>query len=82
MNTNFQIEKNVPMPEGRGRPSAYPWAEMQVNDSFFIEVDAASKTEVQNRTSASARMYRQKVGNGFKVATRSVDGGLRVWRVS
>lgn len=74
----FQIEKNVPMAERgsahRGRPAKYPWAEMEVGDSFFSPSDGA--------TAATMRAGAQKAGKrlGFTFAVRLVEGGVRVWR--
>jgi len=69
----FQIEKNVPIPEGHGRgtPLKYPWNKMEIGDSIVVP----SKTGQQ-----SALKYGQRYSLKFR--TRKVDGGYRIWRVS
>jgi len=70
----YEIEKNVPL-QGtkRGAPPKYPFGEMEVGDSFFVP----GKTPKSIGASMAnwARRY------GVRFAARSVDGGVRVWRV-
>jgi hypothetical protein len=73
----FQIEKGVPLPPlavVSGRPTKYPWTEMAVGDSFFVPGQSSVKFS-GNITSA-------KKMTGFKFTTRTVDGGVRVWRTA
>lgn len=65
----FKIEKNVPMPE---TPAKYPFADMEVGDSFFAE----NRTPSQLQNSAGTI----KKSKGFKFAARAIDGGARIWR--
>lgn len=69
------IEKNVPVPNGRGRKCRYPWAGMEVGDSFLIP-EAVTK-DGQARSAA----YAQQKVDGRKYRTSRVDGGVRVWRI-
>jgi len=64
-----QIEKGVPMP----RLGIYPWAEMEVGDSFFV----AEATHAQ----LSGAVQSAKKKTGFKFITRAAEGGIRIWRV-
>lgn len=67
---DFKIEKNVPL---RSPRKVYPWGKMAVGDSFFVpEVKVTSVTS--SATLAGARM-------GMKFTCRSVDGGVRIWRI-
>jgi hypothetical protein len=68
----FAIVQGVPIP-GIKPPSVYPFADMQVGDSFYCE--ASHKLSVRT----SAHVY----GRKFKVkfVTRSDGSGVRVWRV-
>ncbi len=72
----IQVDKNVELPALDGR-TKYPWAEMEVGDSFLV-------TGVEQRsisTTAGTRSARY----GEKYVTRSVvengEKGGRVWRV-
>lgn len=35
--SEIKIEKGIPIPEGRPRNRIYPWAEMEVGDSFVVQ---------------------------------------------
>lgn len=71
----MKIESSVPSPDtaGRGRPHKYPWNKMEVGDSFFVP------NTMLNVISCAA------IGRGKryneKYACRTVDDGVRVWRI-
>lgn len=72
----YELEKNVTMP-GRTRSSVYPWNEMGVNNSFFVEGKL-------KRIIVPIRL--RKLGFKFEQAVMRKDGpespvGLRVKRV-
>ena len=70
------IETNVPVPteSGRGRRAIYPFGDMNVGDSVFIEGQAVGG-------SAYAAACQHGRLHGKKFTGRTVDGGLRIWRV-
>lgn len=72
----FEIEKKVPVPptDRPGRPSKYPFREMVPGDSFFV----AGQT-VREGASSAARVFAHRSGRKFR--TRTVEGGVRIWRV-
>ena len=77
MKQQFKIEKNVPIPPKRGHGKGgggpiYPWPDMKINDSFF-----APDRKIANFS--APRLYGRKHNMKFKC--RTVDGGVRVWRV-
>ena len=65
------LDKDVPLPEARKR---YPYREMEVGDSFFVEGGG-----IQNICNQNYRTGK-KLGKSF--IARKEDGGVRVWRVS
>ncbi len=69
----FKIEKDVQIPS-RTHVYKYPFLKMVVGDSFFVK-DGDRKT-----VGGSAVYWGRK--SGFKFTTRTVDGGVRVWRYS
>lgn len=73
----MQIDKSVPVPAcvGPGRPFVYPWPEMQVGDSIFF----AGETS-QGNAAQAARHYAKE--RGLRFISRSVDGGVRIWRIA
>lgn len=72
-NGKIEIETGVPLPhKGRWR-ALYPWRDMIIGDSFFVP----GKTP-KTMTGSAAHARKQL---GFKFTLRSVDGGVRVWRI-
>lgn len=74
----FVIEKNVEIPaqvrKGSGtRKSKYPFAEMEMNDSFFVP-ERTTKQFAPTAYGAAKKL-------GRKFTLRNVEGGVRVWRV-
>jgi hypothetical protein len=76
----FDIEDDVPVPytgNTSGRPSRYPWAQLQVGQSFVIPPNKKSnKGPARGGLAASAKKY------NIKITTAEEEGGLRVWRIS
>lgn len=73
-NGEIKIETGVPMPtKGRGAPRKYPWYEMNVGDSFLVP----GKTHKRWHATAKAERL-----TGFKFSVRTVEGGVRVWRIA
>lgn len=74
----YTIEKDVKLPQPRaGRPGIWiaHYDNMEPGDSFIIPDEDMPKgfRSIQSSIGASSRV------TGHKVATRRVDGGLRVW---
>jgi hypothetical protein len=68
----FEIEKGIEIPKERGNKiNMYPFAEMEVGDSFL--------TEVTHVTGSVANFHKQNPEKKF--TTRKVEGGIRVWRI-
>ena len=73
----YQIDKGVPLPSHRGY--MYPFREMQVGDSFFAACTSDNKPQVVGRVQSSMKSFARKYDQ--KYVTRSVDGGIRCWRI-
>ena len=73
----FSIEKGVKRPARKGHAAAckYPFVDMEVDDSFFVEGDSG----IINRVRSAATQYQRR--HRVKFSVRTVDGGCRVWRV-
>lgn len=71
----LKIERDIPVPETRGRHAKYPFNEMEIGDSFFVPADDRPIPILQRSIIASAHKLESKF------VTRAVDGGVRVWRV-
>ena len=73
----FEIEKGIPVPPRvyRGRVSKYPFANMEVGESFLVEATPAKAASLA--TAAGRRRP------GWKFISRKVDEThARVWRVA
>lgn len=76
----MKIEKGVDVPKssGRGRPSKYPFSEMEVGDSLMFDGEYRNVMYCQAYLAAmnyGCRNYDKKF------AGRKVEGGVRIWRV-
>jgi len=81
--SNFKIEKNIEIPEGCGNFSLYPFKDMQVGDSFFVE---GGKNKAAN-VRVSMQYFKKKYGFFFvsRYREEKQNGetvvGVRVWRI-
>ena len=78
----FSIDKGVPVEQSkfsRSRKSMYPFADMEVGDSFLVpDIDGKPKS-----VAPSAARFVKAAGNeGKQFVTRRVEGGVRVWRTA
>lgn len=74
MKTKIAIEKGIPIPEPIGHTSIYPFAEMEVGDSFVAPVG-------RGRAAASAHYWGKKLNRRF--TCRIIDrNSTRIWRIS
>lgn len=73
----MNIEKGIPAPESalKGR-TKYPWPKMDIGDSVFFEGEPGG---TQCNASKASIMYGKRTGKKF--ASRSIDGGVRIWRI-
>ena len=73
----MKIEKNLPIEglnKSKGRTPIYPFHDMEVGDSIFVEGQAITGGAYQ-----SAGIHGKKYGKRF--SGRTVEGGVRIWRV-
>ncbi len=75
--SKFVVDKDIPIPErmGSDRRRKYPWPDMEVGDSVFIE-----SSELRERKAISGSAYGYARDSKKKFTIRAVDGGFRVWR--
>ena len=77
----------VPSRIGRGPEPLYPFAQMEVGDSFDAPDDMGAykngSSKRQNAISSSARGYAKKHASEAKFTTRKIDENtIRCWRVA
>ncbi|GJH00244.1 hypothetical protein [Paraburkholderia terrae] len=81
---NFKIEKGIPAPctpenLRTGRKLLYPFAEMKVGDSFLVPETEDIRNRA-DRVKSAASTYSRK--HSIRLATKIVEGGVRVWRLA
>lgn len=78
----YKIEKGLPIPQSPTgiKTHEYPFADMEVGDSFFVE-DIGKRSSV---SSAAVSFAGRQAGYGktFRASIRRDGTGLRVWRVA
>ena len=70
--SSFKIENGIPIPP----KSRYAWHEMKIGDSVFLPLTSAASI------SSSLNWAKTKMGGGANFTVRTVDGGVRVWRIA
>jgi len=70
----FQIDSNIPIPPRyrNGINASFPFKEMAVGDSFWVD------GETSKRARAAASTFSKATGH--KYTTRADGDGVRVWR--
>lgn len=76
MKNVFKIEKTIPIPKAsKGRPSLYPWSELQVGDSFYIPHQNSPYTMLRGYNLKKSKKKQIKI-------RRKLEGtGQRIWRI-
>jgi hypothetical protein len=73
--SQINVEKGFPIPEVRkDSMRKYPWKEMEIGDSFFLE-------GITRNRAGSICNGGMRNNSGKKFSYRSIDGGVRIWRV-
>lgn len=76
----IQIESGIAAPNDglgqlRGREPKYPFQKMNVGDSFVLD-------QQSNHASARVCAIQYAARSGKRFATRTIDNGLRIWRIA
>lgn len=86
----FKIEKNVPVPpkRGGGREPCYPFADMDIGDSFSVPLvgaptsPSACNDSATQRLSCAASAHFKRNNRKFTVRELRDEGVARCWRVA
>jgi hypothetical protein len=74
----MKIDRDIPIPERVNGRKIYPFDEMEVGDSFFVEAKDAQR--------ARNAVFQWKKRRGREITVRSItEGGvrgLRIWRTA
>lgn len=73
------IDKNIPLPRHHlaGQRKKYPFDQMEIGDSLFVQAAAGEVQSVQTSLLGAALRHKP-----MKFATRQVPGGVRIWRTA
>ena len=74
----MKIESGIPVPKNKTSKSKYPFAEMRVGDSFFLEGNPGAQQSVLG----SASSFYTKRHPGMKFTVRREEMGARIWRIA
>lgn len=75
----MKIEQNIPIPADR---ATYPFKKMNPGDSVLLEAKPGEDHKtLQGRVSANLSLYRKR-HPGVEMISRTVEGGIRVWRTA
>lgn len=78
----IKIDRDIPYPadtkkSAAGRPQLYPFAEMEVGDSIFVETE---QRYFSSLSGLNASLTRARLKTGFNLQWRPAPGGFRIWR--
>ena len=75
---NITVDHNVPMPKSKRRglgESKYPWAQMDIKDSFLFP-------DTVKKSTATSLAYSAGKARNQKFTIRVLDEGIRCWRTA
>ncbi len=80
MTKHFVIEKNIPIPARKAARFIYPFAEMEIGDSFLVPILKEDMKTKRSRITSSVNNGRKRTGYKFTSRYLEAEGGIRVWR--
>ena len=81
----IKVDKNIPIPGINTKKSKYdfPFAYMDINDSFLIEETKDNEAALTRGSLLYALIKFNKQNNSnIRITTRTVPDGIRVWRIA
>ncbi len=83
------IERGIPMPHApkkHGRAARYPFGEMEVGDSFSVDLVGETydhgSDKAQQRIMCAAAAWKRKNGRDFSTQIDRDAGVVRCWRIA
>ena len=74
----FNIETGIQIPSRGGGRAKYPWSRLEIRQSFIVPCDEWERERTFNTLTSCKRNAERR---GKKFTMRSVDRGIRVWRI-
>ena len=73
-----EIEKSIPIPVNAR--FKYPWPQMALEDSVFIQAEDGERLdELKRKVWFSLHRYGKKTGKKFLIKVNQTNNGVRVW---
>jgi len=81
----IKIDKGIPIPNNvssKGRPTKYPWEDMEVGDSFLFPSNTISPlTSTFARNILNEKRHQLFMSHPKRYLTRKTSEGYRCWRI-
>jgi hypothetical protein len=77
----IKVEAGVPVPCDSPHQK-YPWAAMEVGDSFFAPCSPSEIRRLRNNLRNGAAQWALRRGGGRRFFARPHGDGVRVWRIA
>ena len=81
----IKIDKNIPIPAIKTRESkyAFPFAHMDINDSFLIKETKDNEVAlIRGSLPYALNKFNKQNNSNIRITTRTVPDGIRVWRIA
>ena len=80
-----KVDKNIPIPAINNKKSKYdfPFAYMDINDSFLIEATKDNEVAlIRSNLPYALNRFNKQNNSNIRITTRTVPDGIRVWRIA
>ena len=80
-----KVDKNIPIPDINTKKSKYdfPFAHMDINDSFLIEETKDNEVAlIRGSMLYALKKFNEQNNSNIRITTRTVPDGIRVWRIA
>ena len=80
-----KVDKNIPIPDISTKKSKYdfPFAHMDINDSFLIEETKDNEVAlIRGSMLYALKKFNEQNNSNIRITTRTVPDGIRVWRIA
>ncbi len=80
-----KVDKNIPIPAINTKKSKYdfPFAYMDINDSFLIEATKDNEVAlIRGSLPYALNKFNKQNNSNIRITTRTVPDGIRVWRIA
>lgn len=76
------IDKGVAVPAKTSRNATYPFADMEVGDSFYVASVKENHQRILGSVATCVRHYVTRRAPQKRFTVRQIDSGIRCWRLA